>query len=92
MFATYFYGCWLLPTSLTLIDLDVVKLGKQESVDTGIPSDDSKVPGENIYSEDVAETMDALQIEQAVPGAVVVGTSESSLVKLHGEDGAEILA
>ena len=28
MFVTYFYGCYWLPAFLTLLDFDVVKLGK----------------------------------------------------------------
>jgi len=31
MFVTYFYGCWWLPAMLTLLDFDVVKLGKDDA-------------------------------------------------------------
>ena len=32
MLTTYFYGCWWLPVMLTLLDFDVVKLGKPASM------------------------------------------------------------
>jgi len=31
MFVTYFYGCWWLPAALTLINVEVVKLGKDDA-------------------------------------------------------------
>ena len=30
MFVTYFYGCWWLPAALSLVNADVVKLGKHK--------------------------------------------------------------
>jgi hypothetical protein len=32
MLTTYFYGCWWLPVMLTMLDFDVVKLGKQAPI------------------------------------------------------------
>ena len=32
MFVTYFYGCWWLPSALSAINLDTVRLGKDETV------------------------------------------------------------
>jgi hypothetical protein len=32
MLTTYFYGCWWLPVMLTMLDFDVVKLGKPASM------------------------------------------------------------
>jgi hypothetical protein len=48
VFITYFFGCWWLPTALTLLDFEVVKLGKKislnnqaETHDINTPADDS---------------------------------------------------
>jgi hypothetical protein len=48
VFITYFFGCWWLPTALTLLDFEVVKLGKKissnnkvETKDIDTPADDS---------------------------------------------------
>lgn len=35
MATTYFLGCWWLPAALTLLDFDVVKLGKPGAPDKG---------------------------------------------------------
>jgi len=67
MFATYFYGCWWLPALLTLIDHDVVKLGKRESEHTVMPTEDAKEP-----------VVEATVLEQATPEAAVVDDTSGS--------------
>jgi hypothetical protein len=53
MFVSYWYGCWFLPTVLTYLDFDVVKLGKPATVTAAPPS--SLMTGELDLKEEVGE-------------------------------------
>ena len=55
MFASYWYGCWLLPVVLSHIDWEVVKLGKPRAVETvkTVKTGEFDLDGENGDSESV---------------------------------------
>jgi hypothetical protein len=57
MMTTYFYGCWWLPVMLTLLNFDVVKLGKpaQTSEDGSIAKSKSDSdPMDSVVEDDGA--------------------------------------
>jgi len=88
MFATYFFGCWWLPALLTLLNFDVVKLGKQGNgaMDTtgenqrAPPSGDSPTGSKHYErAEEAAEGVAANdQEDQQEQGAVLGKSGHSS--------------
>jgi hypothetical protein len=58
MMTTYFFGCWWLPVMLTLLDFDVVKLGKVPAVtskDGLVAAGGSKAKDKSVEEEEVVE-------------------------------------
>ena len=60
MFSTYFYGCWWLPAMLTLLDFDVLKLGKVVSDSDTSPKQPQEGPT------DVPEQPGKFEAEESV--------------------------
>ena len=62
MAVTYFFGCWWLPALLTLLDFDVVKLGKPGVAEDGSSENTNEVatnrPGGGGAGDEVADVTD----------------------------------
>lgn len=77
MFSTYFYGCWWLPAMLTLLNWDVVQLGK---CGTGVFENGRALPPEectNKLQEAISDD-DLFTLAQAFPQSHNDGIDELS--------------